>query len=665
MNYLLEFSVCTAIFYGLYLLIFSRLTFIRWNRIYLLASLVISLCIPLISYQWEETVMINQPVEEASVNDSFMPLLMPKNISQLPDFSTHEKPFDWMIILQVIYVLGIVFMFIKLLNFLIKILKMNRLQNDKNYISTKGILANSSFLNLIFINDSELSENEIEQIITHEKWHIKLYHSYDLLFVEVLKIIFWFNPVLWFLQRSISQVHEYEVDTRMIQAYHPQTYAQLLLKLANNHQRFSMVHQFSRKPLKDRIHFLFTKQKSTPMKRLAYLSILPILGVVFMAFSVDKVVKYQVAETPDEKYFKVIRKPDSEVNNEVMVKENKVISNLVYGENRVALTISPNKVSGKIIDDAKKYFENIGFNLEITHFEFRNKSKDLDKVELTLIEGKENKKKYRNNKRDTESDLPFKFTFNLKEMRGKGNGLDYIITILADRSTGEHFVASLAPPPPPPVPPSAPTKRTINITGLIVESATLLPINEVEIYDGNSKLLGKTDATGFFNIEFNIVKEGEIKFKLLAKKEGYDKFVQNEHWGDLEANLNATYYFGLKKKTDDYKAFSELVTDKNYKSYNEVKDGFYAMRKEIDFDKKVESLKKNNDLFFFKIDNDYYLINESGWIKLNSEDDKIIVNGDKIFSAKEINLYVKRSCVRGMSPVQLKNASFEVSSNCS
>ena len=276
MNYLLEFSVCIVIFYGIYLLIFSRLTFIRLNRIYLLLSLVISLCVPLISYQWEETVMINQPVEETSVNDSSTPLLMPKNVTQLSDFSTHEKPFDWMLVLQVIYILGIVFMFIKLLNFLIKILKMNRLRNDKNYIATKGILANSSFLNLIFIDDSELSEKEIEQIITHEKWHIKLYHSYDLLFVEILKIIFWFNPVLCFLQRSLSQVHEYEVDTRMIQAYHPQTYAQLLLKLAHNHQRFSMVHQFSRKPLKDRIHFLFTKQKSTPMKRLAYLSILPI-----------------------------------------------------------------------------------------------------------------------------------------------------------------------------------------------------------------------------------------------------------------------------------------------------------------------------------------------------------------------------------------------------
>ena len=160
----------------------------------------------MISYQWEETVLINQPVEETSVNDSSTPLLMPKSVTQLSNFSTHEKPFDWKLILQVIYVMGMVFMLVKLINFLIKILKMNRLRNDKNYISTKGILANSSFLNLIFIDDSELSENEIEQIIAHEKWHIKLYHSYDLLFVEILKIIFWFNPVLWLLQQ-IGRAH--------------------------------------------------------------------------------------------------------------------------------------------------------------------------------------------------------------------------------------------------------------------------------------------------------------------------------------------------------------------------------------------------------------------------------------------------------------------------
>jgi BlaR1 peptidase M56 len=674
MNYLLESTVCVTIFYGLYYLIFRRLTFVRLNRVYLLASLIIGLSLPLVSYQIQEVVKIPAKVEYEETTS--MPLVI-NSSTPLLSKEPIEESFDWNIILQGIYVLGILFMLIKFSIIVYKLLKIKRLSAEQDFISTQSQYANSSFFNLIFIDDSNLSEHEINQILEHEKWHIRLFHSYDLLFVEILKIAFWFNPILWLYQRSLSEVHEYEVDTRMIQAYNPQTYAQLLLKLASSNLQLAMTHQFSRKPLTDRIHFLFTKQKSVPMKRLAYLSVLPILGAFFMAFSVEKVVDYQVIEKPDEKYFKVYKKPDSKVNNEVLVKENKIVSNLVYGKNRVALTMNPSKLSMEAIDAASGYFENIGFNLEVTSFSFYNGSKQMDSFELSLIENSENKKKYRSKITDEKTELPSKYTFDLKKMKRKG--LDDIITIFADRSTGEYFVASLVPPPPPPVPPLPPlpppppvkgkTKlsmvRTINATGLIVDSETLLPLNNAELYDDNNQLLGKTNTDGFFDIEFGVNKEGEIRFKLFVKKDGYAKFTQGEHWGDLNDNLNATYYFGLGKKWGSSEPFSELVTGKKYTSYDEIQKKFSFVKDDLDFEKKIEIAKKNNSLLVHKIDNDYYLISDSGWIKMNSENDKIIVNGDKIFSANVINLYVKRKCVEGMSPIQSKNASFEIQDKCS
>jgi Sulfatase-modifying factor enzyme 1 len=171
---------------------------------------------------------------------------------------------------------------------------------------------------------------------------------------------------------------------------------------------------------------------------------------------VEKVVDYQVIEKPDEKYFKVYKKPDSKVRIEVDIKNNKVVSNLIYGKNKVAISISPNDVSASSIDVAAKYLKNIGFDLD-THLFMsldKNNGESYDKVELILTENKENKKIYHSKKTDIKSDLPSKFTFDLKNMKRKG--LDDIITIFADRSTGKHFVASLAPPPPPPVPPLPP-----------------------------------------------------------------------------------------------------------------------------------------------------------------------------------------------------------------
>ena len=452
MNYLLESTVCITIFYGLYYLIFRRLTFVRLNRIYLLSSLVIGLSLPLFSYQIQEVVKI--PVTVEYQETASIPFVMNNSTPLISSFPIKET-FDWNMILQAIYVLGILFMLIKLSIIIYKLLKISRISSEIDFISTKSKYANSSFFNLIFIDDSNLSENEINQILEHEKWHIRLFHSYDLLFVEILKIIFWFNPILWLYQLSLSEVHEYEVDTRMIQVYNPKKYAQLLLKLATSTPQLATTHQFSRKPLTDRIHFLFTKQKSVPMKRLAYLSVLPILGAFFMAFSVEKVVKYQEVED-SSKYFKIVRNQDYDGFPDINVKENKVISTLYLNKGKIAFIINPNKVSEEAIIDAAKYFKNYGFTLKILSKQLNVTNKDLAKIEISLTEDENNKQERLKSKVSAKTDLPEKFNFNLVKMgKNSDKGLDGIITILAVKTSGLHFVSPLAPPPPPP-PPLAP-----------------------------------------------------------------------------------------------------------------------------------------------------------------------------------------------------------------
>ena len=553
MNYLLEFTVCITIFYGLYCLIFRRLTFIRLNRIYLLSSLIVGLSLPLISYQIKEVVKIPAGVEYEEMGS--IPLVINSStplISNIPI----EEPFNWNVILQGIYILGILFMLIKLIHSFRLIAKEIILKSsnhinhssDNFYISTQSNYANSSFFHLIFIDDSNLSEHEINQILEHEKWHIRLFHSYDLLFVEILKIIFWFNPILWLYQRSLSEVHEYEVDTRMVQTYNPQNYAQLLLKLATTASpQFATTHQFSRKPLTDRIHFLFTKQKSVPMKRLAYLSVLPILGAFFMAFSVEKVIDYQEVED-SSKYIKIERKPDSQVNNEVSVKENNVISNLIYGDNRVALTMNPDKISMDAIVAASKYFKKIGFNLDVRSWDYHNSSKQLDKFEVILTEVNENKKKYRSKIKDEKSDLPFKFTFDLKKM--KSEKLDDIITILADRSTGEHFVAVLAPPPPPPVPPKPPLPPKVPLVPSTPPKAPLkvgLRKDKKEDSKHQNYIIDETNKFKDINIANNNNSLG-FQGKRINKNTFLSKIITQKDWQFFLDSVEKDDYFSNKSK---------------------------------------------------------------------------------------------------------------------
>ncbi len=202
--------------------------------------------------------------------------------------------------------------------------------------------------------------------------------------------------------------------------------------------------------------------------------------------------------------------------------------------------------------------------------------------------------------------------------------------------------------------------RSIAIAGLVFDSQTLSPIAGAIIYDANKDSLGSTNADGYFNVKINPVGNGEMDFQLIILKPGYRRYIQKEHWGDLKGNAKAIFYFGLKDKSAQTKEFSQLLTDKPNLSYESVKGEFENIRKKIGFEAKVEKAKEGNNNLFFAIDNDFYLVNNGGWIKIKSENDLISINGKRNVKVKDINNHVKRSGIKGMSPTDAGGASFIV-----
>jgi hypothetical protein len=562
MNYLLESTVCITIFYGLYYLIFRRLTFVRLNRIYLLLSLVIGLSLPLISYQIKEIVKIPASVEYEEI--SSLPVLMNSSTPLLSNTPIVE-PFDWNIVFQGIYILGILFMLMKFSIIVYKLLKIKRVSNGKEFISTQSQYANSSFFKLIFIDDSNLSAFEINQILEHEKWHIRLFHSYDLLFVEILKIIFWFNPILWLYQRSLSEVHEYEVDTRMIQTYNPQTYAQLLLKLATSNSQLATTHQFSSKPLTDRIHFLFTKQKSVPMKRLAYLSVLPILGAFFMAFSVEKVVDYQEVEE-SSKYFKIVRGSNDNVFSNVRIENKKIASTLYLNKDRIALVISENNISKELLNEAEKYFKIYGFILNHVHNINTVESLGVDNkvvplllnnIEIDVIENKENKIKRLKSERSKKSLFQVSYPFQLRTINGSIRDSTSIFKIIANKNDGSHKFSLLLPPPkpplpppPPPVPPKVGLKKPQNQNSIIPVYAD----KEINKYGGGTFMLLSNHKSKLIFAGRNI-KKGTFLSETVTQKD----------WKIFLDYINNDDYFSEKFRKDmipDYWDKIKVISEK-------------------------------------------------------------------------------------------------------
>ena len=299
--YLLKVSACLGLFYGLYYFLFRRFTFHRLNRIYLLLALLLSFMIPLVEFEQKRIVEIAPVVAE--------PIAMPQNevfeekinrIATEPDanisdsaevVSTAEnRPVltweEWSI---GVYGIGLLIALIVLTRRLWKIVLLSRQrQNDvnKDWVEMSDSFTAASFFGLIFLNSQTLTEEETKQVLLHERTHAQLYHSVDVLLVELCKVILWFNPIVYLCKKSLVEIHEYEVDERLAVYFDAKTYAHLILKLAT-HSSHSLIHPFGKHPVTNRIQFLFQKQ-TIAMKKLVYAFVLPLILAGVLAFAPRK-----------------------------------------------------------------------------------------------------------------------------------------------------------------------------------------------------------------------------------------------------------------------------------------------------------------------------------------------------------------------------------------
>lgn len=151
-------------------------------------------------------------------------------------------------------------------------------------------IAPCSFFNLIFINRSVHTNEEIEKIITHERAHIKNLHFFDLFLVGLAGILQWFNPVVWFYERSIREIHEYEADREVLKL-NPDTgrYQALLVNQMTGIEIFRLANSFSKSLTKKRM-IMMTKIKSTKLSTLKVLFVLPIILCLVFAFSKPQII---------------------------------------------------------------------------------------------------------------------------------------------------------------------------------------------------------------------------------------------------------------------------------------------------------------------------------------------------------------------------------------
>jgi N-acetylmuramoyl-L-alanine amidase len=287
--YILQVCAWFIPLYLLFLFVFKNYTFHYWNRWYLLLIGILSFILPFINYKIvdNKTVYANL-TQHQTIQTSFIET---ENNSLNDIIHTVVPPtpqnFSWINVLAIIFIIGVIITSAKLLYSLLNIKRL--IQKAKNswktniaMVFTTDAVPHSSFFNYIFINKKAKMDAELDKIIYHEMQHNEKLHSVDVLFCEILKIVMWFNPFVYWYKKSLQEIHEFEVDVEMAKLYNKESYAQLLLKVASLNFN-KLINTFSSTPLKTRIIMLFNP-KTYPMKKLAFLLVVPVVGFLLMAY---------------------------------------------------------------------------------------------------------------------------------------------------------------------------------------------------------------------------------------------------------------------------------------------------------------------------------------------------------------------------------------------
>lgn len=290
--WLFESSVAFFSLAGIYKLLYEKLTFFQWNRIFLIACSAICVTIfwlpipQIISDFW-------YPQVEVTTFQISVPQLVQNvmNVPETPSITTSLNA-NPNLITNLIFCIYIIGFFIKLAYVFKSYFILKRVKNEAKLVGEESgtpiylqtTLPTFSYFNKIFIDPltAQLQPYEYDQVISHEKEHIRQKHSYDLLAFQFLEILFWFNPAISYLMKSLKAVHEYLVDE--VLTSNPQTisaYGRLLIKLTTETKKPAFVHTFSETQIFHRITML-TKPKSNPMQKLRFFSILPLFGSLIL-----------------------------------------------------------------------------------------------------------------------------------------------------------------------------------------------------------------------------------------------------------------------------------------------------------------------------------------------------------------------------------------------
>jgi TonB family protein len=283
LNYLVEANLSLVLILLVYWLILKTETNFTFKRFYLLGGVVLSLIFPLIEISGSDSI----PAIGKALPTYLLPeLVIGESMGEVGLIATKKV---WLLA-EWIYVSGILFLFatftLRLTNVLKWIVRSEPLSQigSVKIRDAKTSTPSFSFFNYIIIGASEeLTHREINHIVRHEMIHVKNFHSLDILFIECVRILFWFNPAIHFLKKMLSDVHEFQADDKAVKSRDVQMYCSLLARMTLKSAGLSLANHFNKSLTLKRIAMLKTVKKK--MKVWKYAFIAPVIVAMFIVIA--------------------------------------------------------------------------------------------------------------------------------------------------------------------------------------------------------------------------------------------------------------------------------------------------------------------------------------------------------------------------------------------
>ncbi|MEO6131113.1 MAG: TonB family protein, partial [Saprospiraceae bacterium] len=282
--YLLQVTLGLAFFYAFYYGALRKETLFQTNRVYLIVTLLASIILPLVRIyilQLQEADIIAAP--SIMYVGSYLDTMNIKVASQ-------KQHIPWTTILLIIYLSGILLLFLRMMREIFVILRMKRygVQLDIDHhqcILAKDVESPFSFFSTMYLPaDHQFTEIELAEIIAHEKAHITGGHTMDVLFMELACIALWPSPMIYLYRKKLREVHEFLADAAVLKDTPWENYASFLVAQKVNGLQSRLTNQLIYSQLKNRLKMM-TQQRSGFFARFKYLGLIPILLISLVIFS--------------------------------------------------------------------------------------------------------------------------------------------------------------------------------------------------------------------------------------------------------------------------------------------------------------------------------------------------------------------------------------------